>query len=83
MEPTLTKVAKCLYRNAHGTYFALLKVRGMQIKRSLKTKDATLARRRLAELRPKVQGLSGDEKTMAFAQIACRPNSHAIYHPSC
>ena len=72
MEPTLTKVAECLYRNAHGTYFALLKVRGTQIKRSLKTKDAVLARRRLAEMRTKVQGLSGDEKTMTFEQLAAR-----------
>ena len=72
MEPTLTKVAECLYRNAHGTYFALLKVRGTQIKRSLKTKDAALARRRLAELRPKVQGLSGDEKTMTFEPLGAR-----------
>lgn len=39
----LTKVAKCLYRNGHGTYFALLKVRGKQIKRSLKTGDAAIA----------------------------------------
>ena len=72
MKPTLTKVAECLYRNAHGTYFALLKVRGTQIKRSLKTKDAALARRRLAELRPKVQGLSGDEKAMTFDNLAAR-----------
>ncbi len=33
---TLSKVAECLYRNGHGTYFALLMVRGKQIKRTLK-----------------------------------------------
>ena len=55
MKPTLTKVAECLYRNTHGTYFALLKVRGMQIKRSLKTGDFALARRRLAEFRAKAE----------------------------
>ncbi len=49
----LSKVAECLYRNGHGTYFALLKVGGKQIKRSLKTEDAALARRRLAEFRTK------------------------------
>jgi hypothetical protein len=47
---TLTKVAECLYRNGHGTYFALLKVRGKQIKKSLKTEDSALARRRLASV---------------------------------
>ena len=31
---TLTRVAECLYKNDHGTYFALLKVRGKQIKKN-------------------------------------------------
>lgn len=69
---TLTKVAECLYRNEHGTYFALLKVRGKQIKRSLKTDDSALARRRLAELRTKAHGLSGEERGMTFDQLAER-----------
>lgn len=69
---TLTKVAECLYRNAHGTYFALLKVGGKQIKRSLKTEDAALARRRLAELRTKAHGLSGEERAMTFDNLAER-----------
>ena len=34
----LTKVAACSYRNGHGTYFALLKAGGKQIKRSLKNR---------------------------------------------
>src|SRR3954447_12723121 len=68
----LTKVAECLYRNGHGTYFALLKVRGKQIKRSLKTEDAALARRRLAEFRTKAQGLSGEETGMTFDHLAER-----------
>ena len=58
---TLTKVAECLYRNGHGTYFALIKVRGKQIKRSLNTGDSALARRRLAELRSKAHSLVGEE----------------------
>ena len=69
---TLSKVAECLYRNAHGTYFALLKVRGKQIKRSLKTEDSALARRRLSELRTKAQGLSGEERGMTFDHLAER-----------
>ena len=69
---TLTKVAECLYRNGHGTYFALIKVRGKQIKRSLKTEDSALARRRLAELRTKAHGLSGDERGMTFDHLAER-----------
>jgi integrase len=69
---TLTKVAECLYRNEHGTYFALLKVRGKQIKRSLKTEDSALARRRLAEFRTKAHGLAGEERGMTFDHLAER-----------
>ncbi|EDY21114.1 integrase family protein [Chthoniobacter flavus Ellin428] len=85
-DQTLTKVAECLYRNKHGTYFALLKVRGKQIRRSLKTDDSALARRRLAEFRTKAHGLTGDARTMTFNQLAkrwlafikpdLRPSSH-------
>ena len=84
MEPTLTKVAECLYRNARGTYFALLKVSGTQIKRSLKTTDFALARRRLSELRAKSRGLSGDEKAMTFEQLAerWRAVKHTELRPS-
>ncbi len=69
---TLTKVAECMYRNGHGTYFALIKVRGKQIKRSLKTSDAALARRMLAELRTKAHGLAGEERGMTFDHLAER-----------
>jgi integrase len=69
---TLSKVAECLYRNDHGTYFALLKVRGKQIKRSLKTADSALAKRRLAEFRIKANGLAGEERGMTFDHLAER-----------
>lgn len=36
-----------LYRSYQGVYFALIKVRGKQIKRSLDTKDLALAKRLL------------------------------------
>ena len=70
--PTLTKVAECLYRNAHGTYFALLKVRGKQIKKSLKTEDSALARRRLRELREKVHGLASEDRGLSFEALTER-----------
>ncbi len=69
---TLRKVGECLYRNHRGTYFALIKSNGKQIKRSLKTEDAALARRRLKELRIKATGLTGDERTMRFDELAER-----------
>ena len=42
------KVGECLYRNpSSGTYYALVKIRGKQIKASLKTKGLVEARRKL------------------------------------
>jgi len=38
----LNRVGECLYRNGRKTYFALIKVSGKQIKRSLKTAAAYL-----------------------------------------
>ncbi|MEI6562331.1 MAG: hypothetical protein WCO68_09660 [Verrucomicrobiota bacterium] len=58
----LQKVGECLYRNSHGTFFAWFSIHGKQIKRSLKTMDKTLARRRLAELREKGNRLHGNEQ---------------------
>ncbi|MEI6535200.1 MAG: tyrosine-type recombinase/integrase [Verrucomicrobiaceae bacterium] len=44
------KVGECLYRNpSSGTYYAVTKVRGKQIKASLKTKNLTEARRKLKD----------------------------------
>src|SRR5262245_40226219 len=45
------QVGECLYRNRHGVYFAWFSIRGKQVKRSLKTSDKELGRRRLGELR--------------------------------
>jgi len=46
------KVGECLYRNpSSGTYYALLKIRGKQIKRSLKTDHLPEARRKLRDLK--------------------------------
>ena len=45
------KSAPCLYRYKNGIYYALLKHRGKQIRRSLETDDLKLARRKLSDLR--------------------------------
>jgi hypothetical protein len=58
---SLRKVGECLYRNRHGAYFAWFSIRGKQLKRSLKTSDEELARRRLAELRKVAARLHGLE----------------------
>lgn len=50
-EPDWKKIGACLYRYKNGTYYALLKHRGKQIRRSLDTTDIATARRKLPDLR--------------------------------
>ena len=69
----LSKVGECLYRNGNKAYFAILKVRGKQIKRSLKTADLPLAKRRLADLRAKAERLHGKEnRNIRFEELAAQ-----------
>lgn len=67
---SLRKVGECLYRNRHGVYFAWFSVRGKQLKRSLKTSDKELARRRLTELRKTAARLQGsEERNLRFEEL--------------
>jgi integrase len=49
------KVASCLYRYRGETYYALLKVRGKQVRQSLETTDRKLAERKLRTLRASLE----------------------------
>jgi len=73
--PVFRKVAQNLYRlESSGKYYALFKRAGKQIRRSLKTTDAALARRRLSEVREKVSRLNqtrGASK-LTFGELAER-----------
>ena len=73
--PVFHKVAQNLYRlESSGTYYALFKRGGKQIRKSLKTTDGALARRRLSDLRNKVSRLNqarGASK-ITFAELAAR-----------
>ena len=67
---SLRKVGECLYRNRHGVYFAWFSVRGKQLKRSLRTSDKELARRRLAELRKVAARLHGlEDRNLRFEEV--------------
>lgn len=62
-QPLFKKVGECLYKNPSShRYYALLKIRGKQIKRCLKTDDLPEARRKLRDLRhdlAKIDPLAG------------------------
>ncbi|MBI5821351.1 MAG: site-specific integrase [Verrucomicrobia bacterium] len=62
---------ECLYRHTPSkTFYAILKRNGRQVKRSLKTKDRELARRRLEQLRQRVSYLkSAENANMMFAEL--------------
>src|ERR1043166_6968779 len=70
VQQPLQHVGENLYRNqSSGIYYALFKRDGKQIRRSLKTCDKELARRKLADLREQVQRLTGDDaKTLPFTE---------------
>ena len=70
MNASLERVAECLYRNHRGTYFALVKVAGKQIKRSLRTKDRQFANRRLTSFREKTARLEGSaQRDLRFGEL--------------
>ena len=69
-QQTLDRVGDNLFRSqSSDIYYALFKVNGKQIRRSLKTMDRELAKRRLEELRRQVERLSVTEsKSVPFAE---------------
>ncbi|MEO6848437.1 MAG: hypothetical protein ABI254_14375, partial [Chthoniobacterales bacterium] len=49
------KIGPCLYRYKNAVYYALLKIQGKQIRRSLETEDLPQARRSLLSLRRDIE----------------------------
>ena len=73
-KPAYRHVGENLYRRiSSGTYYALVKKGGKQFRRSLKTNDVALARRRLNELREEISSLvSHDAGALTFKNVAER-----------
>ena len=73
--PVLHRVGQNLYRLASsGTYYALFKRSGKQIRKCLKTTDAAIARRRLKDLGEKVSRLAKVDGaiSLTFSELAKR-----------
>lgn len=70
----LVRVGEYLYRSQFSNrYYALLKRGGRQIKRSLKTANHQIAKRRLVEFREKAERLSGNAgAAILFGDLAGR-----------
>ena len=73
LQTAFVRVAECLYRNqSSGKYYALIKRKGKQFRKSLKTQDRKLAERKLKELRHQTKQLtsSANERKTPFEDIA-------------
>jgi len=65
------KVGECLYRNpSSGTYYALVKVRGKQIKSSLETKNLPEARRKLKDFKADLERIDTSLGKINLSQLA-------------
>ena len=69
----LQKVGESLYRySSNRVYYARIKVGGKEIKRSLRTTDATLARRNLAALKDELHRTDRSQGRITLAELAGR-----------
>src|SRR5437867_1407692 len=85
MKQTLVNVAENLWKSQQsGRYYAILKVNGRQIKKSLKTNDYQLAKRTLRELEKYYQertGIVGVEPLRDILEFA-RDNGWMMHDPT-
>lgn len=71
---SLRYVAPNLYRSGTGVYYLLVKRSGRQIRRSLRTSDPALAKRRLREFQDKAALLTtgSEDRSLKFEELAAR-----------
>ena len=66
------KVGECLYRYSNGVYYGRIRVDGKEIKRSLRTTDKALARRRLSEFRDEQRQTDRSQGRITLAELCKR-----------
>jgi integrase len=66
------KVGECLYRYSNGVYYGRIRVEGKEIKRSLRTTDKALAKRRLAEFRDEQRQTDRSQGKITLAELCKR-----------
>jgi len=77
---TFQKVGECLYRySSSGVYYARIKVRGKEIRRSLQTTDRTLAKRRLAALKEAQAEVDHSKGKLTLAEL-CDQYLRTVQH---
>jgi len=66
------KVGECLYRYSNGVYYGRIRVDGKEIKRSLRTTDKVLAKRRLSEFRDEQRQTDRSQGKLTVAELCDR-----------
>src|SRR5438132_98702 len=66
------KVGECLYRYSNGVYYGRIRVDSKEIKRSLRTMDKPLAKRRLSEFRDEQRQTDRSQGKMTLAELCKR-----------
>ena len=67
------KVGECLYRySSNGVYYARIKVRGKEIRQSLRTTDRALAKRKLSALKDRQAGVDHSKGKLTLAELSDR-----------
>jgi integrase len=66
------KVGECLYRYSNGVYYGRIRVDGKEIKRSLRTADKALAKRRLSDFRDEQRQTDRSQGKMTLAELCKR-----------
>jgi integrase len=66
------KVGECLYRYSNGVYYGRIRVDGKEIKRSLRTADKALAKRRLADFRDEQRQTDRSQGKMTLVELCKR-----------
>jgi integrase len=66
------KVGECLYRYSNGVYYGRIRVDGKEIKRSLRTTDKALAKRRLSDFRDEQRQTDRSQGRITLAELCKR-----------
>ncbi len=73
MKGSFQKVGECLYRySSNGVYYARIKIEGKELRRSLRTTDPALARRKLAAVREEQRQIDHSQGKLTLGELCDR-----------
>jgi len=73
------KVGECLYRYSNGVYYGRIRVDGKEIKRSLRTNDKALAKRKLSEFKNEQRQTDRSRGRMTLTEL-CKQYLLTVRH---